>query len=111
MTVEPLRPKFSRHTAVAIVLALRVADEVEIRENLSALAGLVEEVDSRRLSFCTDGTNASDRLTASGVSVAAREAMALGVGPVTAVRMATLNTIEASASRSDASNPVHPQRW
>ncbi|WP_380676091.1 adenine deaminase C-terminal domain-containing protein [Salinigranum sp. GCM10025319] len=64
-------------------------------KNLAALVGVVEEVDTRRLSLCTDDRNVVDILEAGGINVAVRRAMELGVDPVTAVRMATLNTAEA----------------
>jgi len=63
--------------------------------NLEALVDLVEEVDPRRLSLCTDDRNVVDLHERGGINVAVQRAMAYGVDPVTAVRMATLNTAEA----------------
>ena len=91
------------HESVTLDEARAKADagfRVYLREgstskNLAALVSVVEEVDSRRLSLCTDDRNVVDVLEAGGINVAVRQAMALGVDPVTAVRMATINTAEA----------------
>jgi len=64
-------------------------------KNLTALAGLVEDVNDRRLALCTDGTNVAYTDREGGVNVAVRKAISLGVDPVTAVRMASLNVAEA----------------
>ncbi|PSQ32976.1 adenine deaminase [Halobacteriales archaeon SW_10_68_16] len=63
-------------------------------KNLEDLIGLVEEVDSRRLSLCTDDRDVVDLVEMGGVSYVVEKAMELGVDPVEAVQMATLNTAE-----------------
>ncbi len=62
--------------------------------NLEDLVGLVDEVDSRRLSLCTDDRDVVDLVEMGGVDYVVRKAMDLGVDPVEAVQMATLNTAE-----------------
>lgn len=91
------------HESVTLAEARAKADagfRVYLREgstsrNLAALVGVIEEVDTRRLSLCTDDRNVVDVLDSGGINVAVRRAMELGVDPVTAVRMATINTAEA----------------
>ncbi len=62
--------------------------------NLEDLVGLVDEVDSRRLSLCTDDRDVVDLVEMGGVDYVVEKAMDLGVDPVEAVQMATLNTAE-----------------
>jgi len=64
-------------------------------KDLSALLGLVDEVDSRRLSLCTDDRSVVDLVDIGGIDSVVRMAIEGGVDPVEAVRMATLNTAEA----------------
>jgi len=63
-------------------------------KNLADLVALVGEVDSRRLSLCTDDRDVVDLVEMGGVDYAVEKAMDLGVDPVEAVQMATLNTAE-----------------
>jgi len=63
-------------------------------KDLSALLGLVDEVDSRRLSLCTDDRDVVDLVEIGGIDSVVRLAIAGGVDPVEAVQMATLNTAE-----------------
>jgi len=91
------------HESVTLEEARAKADagfRVYLREgstskNLAALVDIVEEVDSRRLSLCTDDRSVVDILDRGGINEAVEKAMDLGVDPVTAVQMATLNTAEA----------------
>ncbi|WP_254538362.1 adenine deaminase [Halomarina litorea] len=62
--------------------------------NLADLLPLVDEVDTRRLSLCTDDTEVTDVVDRGGVDFAVRKAMAEGADPVDVVQMATLNTAE-----------------
>jgi len=90
------------HESVELAEARAKADagmHVYLREgstskNLDALVDLVDAVDSRRLALCTDERNVVDLLDSGGVNTAVRKAMKLGVGPVTAVQLATLNVAE-----------------
>ncbi|MDZ7700634.1 MAG: adenine deaminase [Halobacteriales archaeon] len=63
--------------------------------NLADLVGLVDDVDPRRLSLCTDDREVVDLVAAGGVDHALRKAIELGVDPVVAVQLGTLNTAEA----------------
>lgn len=62
--------------------------------NLADLVGLVDEVDTRRLSLCTDDRDVTDLVERGGVDFALRKAIHEGVDPVEAVQMATINTAE-----------------
>jgi adenine deaminase len=63
-------------------------------KNLEDLVALVDEVDTRRLSLCTDDRDVVDLVERGGVDYAVEKAIDLGVDPVEAVQMATLNTAE-----------------
>lgn len=62
--------------------------------NLADLVGLVDDVDSRRLSLCTDDRDVVDVVDHGGIDFAVRKAIELGVDPVEAVQLATINTAE-----------------
>lgn len=63
-------------------------------KNLEELIPLVEDVDTRRLSFCTDDRDVEDLIEEGGVDAVVRKAIDLGVDPIIAVQMATINTAE-----------------
>jgi adenine deaminase len=78
---------------------LRTGLTVFIREasnarNLRALLPLVSPTNERRLCFCTDDRQPEDLLGEGSVDHLVREAIAGGVDPVTAIRMATHNPAE-----------------
>ncbi|WP_246985340.1 adenine deaminase C-terminal domain-containing protein [Halorientalis marina] len=91
------------HESVTRAEARAKADagfHVHLREgstskNLDALVGIVDEVDTRRLSLCTDDRSVVDILDRGGINEAVVKAIDLGVDPVEAVQMATINTAEA----------------
>ncbi len=62
--------------------------------NLSALLNLVTPLTERRLCFCTDDRQPADLLEEGSIDFMVRRAIAAGVGPVAAIRMATLNPAE-----------------
>ena len=62
--------------------------------NLHALLPLITPENSRRICFCTDDRAPADLLDHGSIDFMVREAIAYGVAPVTALRMATLNTAE-----------------
>ena len=64
-------------------------------KNLDSLVGIVDEVDTRRLSLCSDDRSVTDIRDRGGINEAVVKAIDLGVDPVTAVQMATINTAEA----------------
>ena len=62
--------------------------------NLHELLPLVNERNNRRICFCTDDRIPSDLLTQGSIDYMLREAIAFGIEPITAFRMATLNGAE-----------------
>lgn len=72
---------------------------VHIREgsatrNLDLLLGGVTPENSRRLMFCTDDKQPMDILMEGHIDHNVRRAIELGISPITAIQMATLNTAE-----------------
>ena len=90
------------HESIAIEEArekVQAGMRVYLREgsaskNLADLVGLVDEVDSRRLSLCTDDRDVLDLVEAGGVDAVLAQAISHGVDPVEAVQLATINTAE-----------------
>ncbi len=62
--------------------------------NLSALLHLVTPLTERRLCFCTDDRQPADLLDEGSIDFLVRRAIAAGVPPLAAIRMATLNPAE-----------------
>ncbi|HEX8322582.1 MAG TPA: adenine deaminase [Tepidisphaeraceae bacterium] len=62
--------------------------------NLHALLPLVTAKTNRRICFCTDDRVPADLLTSGGIDHMVREAIAFGIDPVDAFRLATLNPSE-----------------
>jgi adenine deaminase len=62
--------------------------------NLRDLLPLLTSANERWLSFCTDDLNPQDLLHQGSIDHLVRMAMAAGVEPITAIRMATLNPAE-----------------
>ncbi|MFC6837784.1 adenine deaminase [Halomarina ordinaria] len=90
------------HESITLAEARRRAGlglRVYLREgsssrNLADLLPLVDGVDTRLLSLCTDDTEVTDLVDRGGVDFAVRTAIAEGADPVDVVQMATLNTAE-----------------
>ncbi len=90
------------HESITLEEARAKADagiRVYLREgssskNLADLVGLVEQVERRYLSLCTDDRDVVDVLENGGVDFALRKVIQEGVDPVTAVQMGSLNTAE-----------------
>ena len=90
------------HESITLAEARARADlgiRVYLREgsssqNLADLLPLVDAVDTRRLSLCTDDREVVDIVDHGGVDFAVRKAIDEGVDPVDVVQMATLNTAE-----------------
>ncbi|MFW6383002.1 MAG: adenine deaminase [Haloferacaceae archaeon] len=92
------------HESVTLAEALEklhAGMRVYIREgscskNLDELIGLLDrdDVDSRRLSLCSDDRDATELRELGSVDFAVRRAIEHGVDPVEAVQMATINTAE-----------------
>ncbi|RME72315.1 MAG: adenine deaminase [Chloroflexi bacterium] len=78
---------------------LRLGMYIFIREatnahNLKALLPMVTPENSRRICFCTDDRQPADLLEQGSIDYMVRVAIAEGIPPVTAFRMATLNPSE-----------------
>ena len=87
VTIEEAKEKLSRGMYVLI-------REATNARNLDALLPLVTPANSRRICFCTDDRTPVDLLEQGGVDGMVSRAIAFGIDPVTAIRMATLNTAE-----------------
>ncbi len=86
-------------TAEEMMEKLRLGMVVFIREatgakNLRALVPAITPENSRRCGFCTDDRHPSDLLDEGHIDYLIRLAIQEGLDPVTAIRMATLNTAE-----------------
>lgn len=86
-TVEEAREKLAR----GLYILIREATNAH---NLHALLPLIDEYNSRRLCFCTDDRIPSDLIDQGTIDYMVREAIRYGITPITALRMATLNTVE-----------------
>lgn len=86
-TVEEAREKLR----LGLTIFLREATNAR---NLSGLVSLITPENERRLCFCTDDRQPADLLDYGAVDYAIRLAVAEGVHPVSAIRMATLNPAE-----------------
>ena len=78
---------------------LRLGMYIFLREatnarNLRDLLPLVTPANHRRLCFCTDDRQPGDLLDEGSIDMMVRTAIEAGVDPITAIRMATLNTAE-----------------
>jgi adenine deaminase len=62
--------------------------------NLHALLPMVTVENSRRICFCTDDRIPADLIDQGSIDWMVREAIRYGIDPITAIRMATLNTVE-----------------
>jgi adenine deaminase len=83
-------------TAAEALEKLRLGMMVMIREgtvarDLAALAPLVSDANQHRFCFCTDDCQPADLVERGGIDHAVRRAIALGMEPITAIRLATWN--------------------
>ncbi|WP_040211024.1 adenine deaminase [Clostridium polynesiense] len=82
-----------------VIDRLRNGMYIAIREgsaakNLLNLAGTVNAFNERRFTFCTDDRHSKDILQEGHIDNNIRLAIKAGVNPITAIRMATLNSAE-----------------
>lgn len=68
--------------------------EGSVAKDLKALISLVNDRNSRRFLFCTDDKHTDDLLAEGSVDHNVREAIKLGLDPITAIQMASLNAAE-----------------
>jgi len=83
-------------TAAEALEKLRLGMMVMIREgtvarDLAALVPMVTPANQHRFCFCTDDCQPADLMGRGGIDHAVRSAIALGLDPVTAIRLATWN--------------------
>jgi adenine deaminase len=83
-------------TAAEAMEKLRLGMMVMIREgsvarDLAALVPVVTPANQHRFCFCTDDCQPADLVGRGGIDHAVRSAIALGLDPVTAIRLATWN--------------------
>lgn len=93
---------------------LRLGMRVFIRQgsaarNLAALAPIVTAANASRVCFCTDDRHPADLLNEGHIDHVVRLAIGAGIDPVTAIRMATINTAE-HYRRTDL-GAIAPGRW
>jgi adenine deaminase len=86
-------------TAAEAAAKLALGFHILIRQatnaaNLQALLPAVTPANSRRFSFCTDDRVPSDLLDQGSIDYMVRAAVEFGLDPITAIRMATLNSAE-----------------
>ena len=86
-TVEEAREKLRKGMRLMI-------REASTAKNLEALLPLITPENAHRCCFVTDDRHPSDLLSEGHVDHAVRKAIRLGLDPVTAIRMATINTAE-----------------
>lgn len=86
-TVEEARQKLRRGMTIFI-------REATGARNLNALLPLLTPMNERRICFCTDDRQPSDLLEEGSIDHMVRTAIAAGLDPVTAIRVATLNPAE-----------------
>jgi len=86
-TVEEAAEKLAR----GLYILIREATNAH---NLHTLLPLITPQNSRRICFCTDDRIPSDLLDQGSIDYMVREAIAFGIDPITAIRMATLNPTE-----------------
>ncbi|HWM94060.1 MAG TPA: adenine deaminase [Thermoanaerobaculia bacterium] len=101
VTVEEAREKLR----VGLTIFLREASNAR---NLRDLLPLVTPANERRLCLCTDDRHPIDLLGEGSIDHLVRIAIADGIDPVTAIRMATLNT--ATHYRMDDRGAIAPGR-
>ena len=87
VTLDEAKEKLARGLYVLI-------REATNARNLHTLLPLVTAKTNRRICFCTDDRVPADLLTTGGIDHMIREAIAFGIDPIDAFRLATLNTAE-----------------
>jgi adenine deaminase len=86
-TVEEAKEKLAR----GLYLLVREATNAR---NLATLLPMINRANSRRICFCTDDRTSRDLLEVGSIDEMVRRAIAAGIDPVDAIRMATLNPAE-----------------
>jgi adenine deaminase len=87
ITPEEAREKLAR----GLYLLIREATNAK---NLDTLLPIITPANSRRICFCTDDRTPGDLLNIGSIDHMLRRAIARGIDPIDAIRMATLNPAE-----------------
>ncbi|MFT3787978.1 MAG: adenine deaminase [Tepidisphaeraceae bacterium] len=87
VTADEAREKLARGMYVLI-------REATNARNLDALLPIITPANARRICFCTDDRTPSDLLRDGSIDMMLRRAIAFGIEPIEAIRMATLNAAE-----------------
>jgi adenine deaminase len=87
VSIEEAAEKLSR----GLYIFIREATNAR---NLHTLLPLVTPANNRRICFCTDDRTPADLIDQGSIDYMIAEAIRFGLDPVTAIRMATLNTAE-----------------
>jgi adenine deaminase len=87
VSAEEAKEKLSR----GLYLLVREASNAR---NLMALLPVINQANNRRVCFCTDDRTAGDLLSEGSIDDMVRRAIAAGIHPMDAIRMATLNPAE-----------------
>jgi adenine deaminase len=87
ITLDEAKEKLARGMYILI-------REATNARNLDALLPLITPKNSRRICFCTDDRTPVDLLSIGSVDTMIERAIAFGIDPIDAIRMATLNTAE-----------------
>lgn len=85
--LEEMRDRLNRGMYIAI-------REGSAARNLKTLVQGITPYNSRRVTLCTDDKNPEDILNEGHIDFSVRQSIALGVDPITAIQMATINTAE-----------------
>jgi adenine deaminase len=84
-------PEAAEKLARGLYILIREATNAQ---NLGALLPLITPYNSRRICFCTDDRIPQDLLSQGSIDYMVRAAIAYGIDPIEALRMATLNSAE-----------------
>ncbi|MBN2795625.1 MAG: adenine deaminase [Clostridia bacterium] len=86
-TLEEMEERLDRGMYIAI-------REGSAARNLKTLIQGVHENNARRMTLCTDDKSPEDILKEGHIDFSVRKAISLGIDPITAIQMATINTAE-----------------
>jgi len=86
-TVEEAREKLR----LGLTIFIR---EATTAHNLAALFPLITPVNARRICWCTDDRQPSDLLDLGGIDYLIQRSIELGLDPITAIRLGTINPAE-----------------
>jgi adenine deaminase len=86
-TIKEMEDRMDRGMYIAI-------REGSAARNLKTLIQGVTESNARRVTLCTDDKNPEDILKEGHIDYSVRKAISLGMNPITAIQMATINTAE-----------------